>query len=399
MLRTALVIGFLAAVGPFAIDMYLPALPTVARDLGATPQAVQLTLTAYFIAFGVSQLVYGPLSDQMGRRPPLLIGLAIFLVGTLGCALAPDVASLIAARFVQGMGAATVMVIPRAIIRDLHTGPDATRMMAMIMLVISVSPMLAPLAGSGVMAVAGWRAIFAMLAVAAAASIALTLGALHETLAPADRVPARPATLIRGARRLLRDRDFMGLTAVGGFGMASFFVFIASASFVYTDTFGLSPTGFSIAFAINALGFFAASQAAADLGVRFGMGRVVAVATAGFAATAAALLVLSLAALASLPVIVALLFVANAFLGLVIPSTMVMALDPHPDVAGLASSLGGTLQMLAGGLMISVAAPFFDGTPTPMLAAIALCGAVALVAALLTLRGRPMGSRPAPTAR
>jgi DHA1 family bicyclomycin/chloramphenicol resistance-like MFS transporter len=110
MLRTALVIGFLAAVGPFAIDMYLPALPTVARDLGATPQAVQLTLTAYFIAFGVSQLVYGPLSDQMGRRPPLLIGLAIFLVGTLGCALAPDVASLIAARFVQGMGAATVMV-------------------------------------------------------------------------------------------------------------------------------------------------------------------------------------------------------------------------------------------------------------------------------------------------
>ncbi len=388
MLRIALVIGLLGAVGPFAIDMYLPALPTVAADLAASPQAVQLTLTAYFIAFGVAQLVYGPLSDQMGRRPPLLIGLAIFLAGTLGCALAPDIATLTAARFVQGVGAATVMVIPRAIIRDLHTGPEATRMMAMIMLVISISPMLAPLAGSGVMAIAGWRWIFGALGLAAGLSIALTLFALPETLAPANRVPARPGVLIGSAARLLRDRTFMGLTFVGGFGMASFFVFIASASFVYTETFGLTPTGFSIAFAINAIGFFAASQAAAALGVRFGMARVVTAAVAGFAATTALLLLATLAGVGSLPVIVALLLVANAFLGLVIPATMVMALDPHPDIAGLASSLGGTLQMLAGGLMITLAGPFFDGTPLPMVATIAVCGLLSLSAALVTLRGR-----------
>jgi DHA1 family bicyclomycin/chloramphenicol resistance-like MFS transporter len=347
MFRIALVIGLLGAVGPFAIDMYLPALPAVAADLGASTQAVQLTLTAYFIAFGVSQLVYGPLSDQMGRRPPLLIGLGIFLAGTLGCALAPDIGTLTAARFLQGLGGATVMVIPRAIIRDLHTGPEATRLMAMVMLVISVSPMLAPLAGSAVMALADWRAIFGVLALAACVSLALTVFALPETLAPEDRKPARPAALARGALRLLRSRDFMGLTLVGGFGMASFFVFLASASFVYTEAFGLTPTGFSLAFAVNALGFFAASQAAASLGARFGMGRVVSVAVTGFAACATALLLLTLAGFGSLPVIVAMLFLVNAFLGLVIPSTMVMALDPHPDIAGLASSLGGTLQMLA----------------------------------------------------
>ena len=281
MLRIALVIGLLAAVSPFAIDMYLPAMPMVAADLAASPQAVQLTLTAYFVAFGVSQLVYGPLSDQMGRRPPLLIGLGIFLAGTLGCALAPDIGALTAARVLQGIGGATVMVVPRAIIRDLYSGPEATRLMAMVMLVISVSPMLAPLAGSAVMAVASWRWIFGVLALAAAASLALTRFALTETLAPADRVPARPAPLVRGAARLLRDRAFMGLTLVGGFGMASFFVFIASASFVYTESFGLTPTGFSIAFAINAVGFFAASQAAAGLGMRFGMARVVVAATVG----------------------------------------------------------------------------------------------------------------------
>ena len=144
MARIALVIGLLGAVGPFAIDMYLPALPEVAADLGASAQATQFTLTAFFLAFGVSQLAYGPASDQFGRKPPLYVGLAIFLLGTLGCALAPTIEALIAARLVQGVGAATVMVVPRAIIRDLHSGPAATRLMAMVMLVISVSPMLAP---------------------------------------------------------------------------------------------------------------------------------------------------------------------------------------------------------------------------------------------------------------
>ena len=386
MARIALVIGLLGAVGPFAIDMYLPALPEVAAELGASAQATQFTLTAFFLAFGVSQLVYGPAADQFGRKPPLYVGLAIFLVGTLGCALAPTIGALVAARLVQGLGAATVMVVPRAIIRDLHTGPEATRMMAMVMLVISVSPMLAPLAGSGVMQVGSWRLIFAILAVAAAFSLALTGFVLPETLAPENRRPARPAELARGLKRLLRDPGFMGLTFVGGFATASFFVFIASASFVYTEEFGLTPTGFSLAFALNAIGFFGASQMAASLGERFGTARTIRTAVAAFAAITAALLALTLLGYGSLAVIVGMLFLGNAFLGLVMPTTMVMALDPHPDIAGLASSLGGTLQMLTGGAMIALAGPFFDGTAVPMVGAIAAAGALALAAAELSFR-------------
>lgn len=394
MARTALVIGLLSAVGPFAIDMYLPALPQVAADLGASAPATQFTLTAYFLAFGISQLVYGPASDQVGRKPPLYVGLAIFLLGTLGCALAPTIGALVAARFVQGIGAATVMVVPRAIIRDLHSGPDATRMMATVMLVISVSPMLAPLAGSGLMAVGSWRLIFSVLAVAAVLSLALTAFVLPETLAPENRTPARIGVLAEGAWRLLRDPVFMGLTLVGGFSMSSFFVFIASASFVYTGEFGLSPTGFSLAFALNALGFFAASQVAATLGERFGMGRVVATAVTAFAAVTIGLFLVALAGHATLPVIMAMLFLANAFLGVVIPTTMVMALDPHPDIAGMASSLGGTLQMVTGGAMMALSGQFFDGTAIPMLGAIALAGLLASATALLTFRRRA-GAAPA----
>jgi DHA1 family bicyclomycin/chloramphenicol resistance-like MFS transporter len=260
--------------------------------------------------------------------------------------------------------------------------------MAMVMLVISVSPMLAPLAGSGLMAVGSWRLIFGVLALVAAFSLCLTAFVLPETLAPENRRRARPAELARGFRRLLRDPAFMGLTLIGGFGFSSFFVFIASASFVYTEQFGLTPTGFSLAFALNAVGFFGASQMAASLGERYGMARVVATAITCFAAVTVTLLGITLVGYGSLPVIVAMLFVGNAFLGLVIPTTMVRALDPHPDIAGLASSLGGTVQMVTGGLMVALAGPFFDGTATPMVAAIAVAGVLAVSMAMLTFRVR-----------
>ena len=384
MMRSAVILGLLACVGPLSIDMYLPALPSIADGLGSTVASVQMTLTVFFLAFGAAQLVYGPVADQVGRKPPLYFGLGIFILGSIGCALAPNIETLTVARFVQGLGAAVVMVIPRAIIRDLHTGVAATRLMALIMLVISVSPMLAPLAGSGMILLAGWRAIFMLLCVAAVFSLLLTGFMLPETLKPENRVVFNTRSFLRGSKTLLTDPEFMGLTFIGGFGMASFFVFIASASFVYTGEFGLSPTGFSLAFAINALGFFAASQAAAGLGRRIGMVRMVSLAVAGFALFTIILLAIALAGHASLFVIVGLLFFANACLGLVIPTTMVLALDNHGDIAGLASSLGGTLQMVAGGVMIAVASPFFDGTATPMITAIALCGIAAFILSRLT---------------
>jgi MFS transporter, DHA1 family, multidrug resistance protein len=377
-LRPALVLGLLSAIGPFAIDMYLPAMPGIAADLGTTVQAMQGSIVAYFIAFGLAQLIYGPWADRSGRKPPLYAGIGVFIVGSIICTVAPTVEWLLAGRFVQGLGGAALMVVPRAIIRDMYTGPAATRLMAAVMMVISVSPMLAPLAGSGIMAFWDWRAIFGVLVIAALASLSILALYQPETLGPAHRQPFNLGAMRRGSVRLLTDPLFMGLTFLGGFGLASFFVFIASASFVYTGDFGLSPTEFSLAFAINAIGFFAASQAAGPLGMRYGAPQVMAWASVGFAAFTIALFALAMAGAVSLPVCIVGLFLANACLGLIIPTTMVMALDAHGDIAGLASSLGGTLQMLAGGMMIVAAGPFFDGTVAPMLGAIAVCGGLVL---------------------
>jgi DHA1 family bicyclomycin/chloramphenicol resistance-like MFS transporter len=386
LLRSALILGLLSAVGPFSIDMYLPAMPAIGESLGAPVASVQGTITAFFLAFGVSQLFYGPWADMAGRKPPLVFGLCLFAAASVACALAPDIGWLTAARFVQGLGAAVVMVIPRAVIRDLHTGHEATRLMAMIMLVISVSPMLAPLAGSLTILVFGWRAIFWLLVVGTGASLLVTLLLQPETLPPERRVPVDPRALARGAVRLLGDPVFMGLTFVGGFGMASFFVFMSSASFVYTSQYGLSPTQFSLAFAANAIGFFGASQLAAGLGQRYGAARVVFRAIWGFFAATGILAVLALTTEIGLFTLIGLLLLGNACLGLVIPTTMVMALDAHGDAAGLASSLGGTLQMLAGGATIALTAPFFDATVRPMAVAIFVCAAGALVLTLLLAR-------------
>ncbi|WP_127557846.1 multidrug effflux MFS transporter [Nioella ostreopsis] len=383
--RMALLLGLLSAVGPFAIDMYLPALPMVAEDLGASEAGVALTLTAYFLTFGIAQMIYGPMADAVGRKPPLVIGLAIFLLATVAASLAPTLGWLVAARAAQALGAATLMAVPRAVIRDMATGPDAARMMAAVMIVISISPMLAPLTGSFVMVWGGWREIFAVLGAAALISLMLVLFVLPETLPQERRQPVRLRSMAAGAKRLLTDRRFMGLTMVGGFGMASFFVFLSTASFVYTRQFGLSPTGFSIAFAVNAVGFFSASQFVGTLGRMFGMERVISVAIAGFLGATTALAVAVGLGAETLVVVVAGLFLANACLGLVIPTSMVLALDPHPDIAGLASSLGGTIQMLTGGVMIALTGLAMEATAFGMVVAIAICAGLAWLSAVISL--------------
>ncbi len=155
LVRFAVVLGLLSAIGPFAIDMYLPALPTIGADFGAGIGQVQMSLMVFFVALGAGQLVYGPFSDMFGRKLPLYIGLVLFMIGSVGCALAPSIEWLIAFRFVQGLGACAGTVVPRAVVRDLHTGPEAAKLMSLLMLVFSISPILAPLAGSGVIALGG----------------------------------------------------------------------------------------------------------------------------------------------------------------------------------------------------------------------------------------------------
>lgn len=381
-------------VGPFAIDMFLPALPRIATDLAVPETAVQNTITFYFLAYGVSQLIYGPWADMAGRKQPIYVGLSVFAVGSILASFAPTIELLVAARFIQGLGGAVTMVVPRAIIRDMYTGHEATRLMSLIMMVISVSPMLAPLAGSGIIALGGWRAVFVVLAFATLACLLLAAFAQAETLPPERRVPVNLRAMRAGASVLFRSKSFMGLTFIGAFAMASFFVFIAFAPFVYVQEFSLTPTGFSLYFAINAVGFFGASQLAGPLGQAFTARRVMLWASFGFALFTASLFALSATSGAGLTTITVFLFFANACLGVIIPTSMVAALDDHGEIAGLASSLGGTLQLLTGGVVVLIAGPFFDGTALPMIEAIALCAVVALTMSLVTLRD----TTPAPVA-
>lgn len=387
--KNAIVLGLLTAMGPLAIDMYLPALPAIAVDLRAGTAATQMTLTAFFLAFGLCQIVYGPVSDMVGRKPPLYFGLTLFTLGSIGCAVSPGIEWLIFFRFVQGLGASAAMAIPRAIIRDLHTGVEAARLMALVMLVFSVAPILAPLSGSALIVPFGWRAVFVATATLSVLGFLLVAVFLPETRPPGSRVAVGFGHALSGFGRLLRDGRFLGLTFIGGLGMSSFFAFLASSSFIYMDHFGLTPTQYSFAFSVNAIGFIGASQFAGKLGARFGMARVVNAAVWSYAVFALILFGVIAAGVDSLAVLIVLLVPAFASLGLVIPSTMVLALEDHGRIAGMASSLGGTLQMVTGGIMIVIVSLFFDGTALPMVTTIALCAMGALILSFLTLIRAP----------
>jgi len=385
-LKLALILGSLSWLGPFAIDMYLPAMPMIADDLQASASASQATLIAFFISFGASQLFYGPASDVFGRKPPIYLGLVIFCLSSIGCAMAPDIAWLIGMRFIQGVGAAAVMSIPRAVIRDRCVGNEATRLMSTIMLVIAVSPMLAPLLGSVVIAPFGWRAVFLAVAAASLLGFISTAFGLEETLPADHRRPFQLQATLRAFSTLFHDVRFLGLTFIGAMGMSSFFVFLATSSFLYQDYYGLSPVQYSLAFAVNALGFFAASQTAANLEARFGAVAVVKAGVAGFGSGALILFLLTVAGFDNFPLLVFMLFCTYAFLGLVLPTAMVLALEEHGDIAGTASSLAGTLQMMTGAAVIAVVSSGFDATPVILATTITACATVAVVLSVVALR-------------
>lgn len=392
-LQMALVLGLLSAIGPFAIDMYLPALPDIGLSLGAEVGAVQLTLTAFFLSIGLGQLLYGPVSDMVGRKPPLYAGLALFLLASIGCALATDIHTLVALRFLQGLGAAAGMAIPRAIVRDLHTGAEAARLMSLLMLVFSVSPILAPLAGSGVIALTGWRGVFWVVALAAVAGLLLVRGALDETRSEAERVDSSFGSALRAYGLLLRDRHYLGLVFIGATAMAGFFVYLAGSPFVLINHYGLSPTQYSLAFGLNAAAFIGSAQFTGALGRRFGL-----VPLAKWAVTACGLVMASLLAYYlgggdRLLVLVSLYFVASAFMGMVIPTVSVLALEAHGAIAGTASALMGTLQMICGAAAMGIVGLFANGQPLPMVVGMASGALTALVLTWITLR-KPVHASP-----
>ncbi|MBM7046603.1 MULTISPECIES: multidrug effflux MFS transporter [Rhizobium] len=375
--RMALILGLLSAIGPFAIDMYLPALPSIGKDLHAETSVVQLSLLFFFIPFAVAQLLYGPISDMWGRKLPLYIGIGLFAVASIGCALANSIEMLIAFRFVQGIGGAAGMVVPRAVVRDMHTGVQAAKLMSLLMLVFSISPILAPLTGSAVISFYGWRGVFWAVTIAAVIGLILLSTQLEETRTKADRRRSNLSSAMKAYRMLLKDGHFLAMTFIGGFGLSAFLVYLANSSFVLIEHYGLTPTEYSLAFSINAVSFFAVSQATGWLGHKFGLVRIMRIAVASFAVAMAAMVVVMAAGLNQLPVMAAFLFVGFGCLGLVIPTTGVLALEDHGEIAGTASALMGTLQFVAAAVAMTVSGLFFDGTALPMVIGIAVCALIA----------------------
>lgn len=384
--RQALVLGLVSAMGPFAIDMYLPALPSIGQSLEASMGSVQASLMSFFIALGLGQIVYGPASDMLGRKPPLYFSLSLFAVGSIGCALAPDIQTLIALRFVQGLGASAGMVIPRAIVRDLHTGVDAARLMSLLMLVFSVAPILAPLAGSLLIEWSSWRSVFWAVTLIAAVALTVLSTSLAETRPAAHRQHSTVRSAVRAYGELLRDRHFLGLVFIGAFGTASFFSFLANSPFVMIDHYGLTPRQFSLAFALNAASFIGVSQFTGKIARRFGLVKMVKFAVTGYALVMALLLLQNLLGLDRLDLLIILMFIGFGFLGLVVPAASVLALEAHGAIAGTASALMGTLQFATGALVMAVISQFVDGSPLPMIAGISGSSLVALSLAWLTLR-------------
>lgn len=387
-LRIAIVLGLISAIGPFAIDMYLPALPTIGADLGASPLAVQMSLVVVFLAFAIGPLIIGPWADIYGRKPVLYGGLVVFAIASVGAALAQSVEWLIVFRLLQGLGGATGMVVPRAVVRDLHTGPEATRLMSLLMLVFSVSPILAPLTGSVIIDAFGWRGVFWAVTVASVLAVVLMMVGLEETRPAEQRGGSSFAAAWKGYRLLSVDRNFLGLTLIGGFGLSSFFVYLANSSFVIIDHYGMSPSQYSLFFSVNAVSFFGVSQISGWMTEKYGLRRTIRLAVYGFASVMIAMWAIMATGFESLALMTVALFIGYGTLGLVIPTSSVLAMEEHGEIAGTASALMGTLHMITGVAAMTVSGFFVNGLPLPMMTGIAACAAIALLLTLVTLKPR-----------
>jgi MFS transporter, DHA1 family, multidrug resistance protein len=378
--RLALILGALTAVGPLAIDMYLPALPTIAREFGTAASVVQSSLAAYFIGIAIGQAFYGPLSDRLGRKPSLYLGLALFMVSSIGCAQAGSVNALIAFRFLQALGGCAPIVVPRAIVRDHFDQAGSVRMLSVLMLVMGLAPILAPLIGGQLLVHFGWRAVFWLLTVYAAVWLTVVALLLPESLPSARRLRQPIKDVLMVYRALARDRRFMGYALSGALIFAGLLAYISGSPYVFIELFDVAPERYGFFFGTNALGIIAASQVNRWLVGRVDTQRILNI-VLPVAMTAGLVLVVDASSgLGGFPGILVPLFFYIACHGFVLPNTTALAMAPHGKVAGSASALLGTLQFVLGALAGSLISAFANGTAVPMAAVVAGCGTTAFFA-------------------
>lgn len=385
-----LTLAALSAFGPVSLDLYLPAFPEIAQSLGVSTGDVQLTFAACLLGLGLGQLVYGPLSDRFGRKPPLVAGLVLYVVASLLCAAAPSLGALASLRFVQGLGGCAGLVIARAIVRDGFDGPELTRSFSIIASVSMVAPLLAPSAGALVLRAASWRVLFLVIAVFGAACLVAALR-LPETHPRDRRTEQGLLASLRGYGRLLGNRAFVLPASIAALGSGTLLAYISSSSVVVMTTYGAGPGAFALVFALLALCFIA--------GIRLNLvllrHRAVHQLLRLYVAVEAAALVVLLALLevrAPLWAVLAALAVVKACLGGVFPNATAESMQPFKRTAGSASALLGTLQFAVGGVVAGVLAAIALAPGVEMAGSMLILATLSLV--LVALPPRPSGDEP-----
>jgi DHA1 family bicyclomycin/chloramphenicol resistance-like MFS transporter len=388
-----ILLGALSGLTALSVDMSLPALPRLTAVFATTPDRAQLTLSVFLIGFAVGQLFYGPLSDRFGRRPVLLAGLAIYALGGFGCALSASIDQLVAFRLLQGIGGGVGRVMAPAIVRDAFKAQDGAKILSHITQVVALAPLVAPMIGGLLLAVADWRAIFLVLAACGAAILAATAMTFAETSRYRDASATRLDVLLRNYVAFLSERACLGYMLINCCVFAGLFSYISGSSFVFIEVFGVSSQVYGVLFGLTALAFMVGAAVNARLVRRHPPQRllrvgILVVLAGGMTLFAGALLVPGIPGV-MLPMMV---FVFG--MGLVMPNATAAAMEPMPHMAGLAASLLGASQMAAGSLAGYLVNRFYDKTPLAMASGIALAALGAFLIHLLLIR-RATSSSPA----
>lgn len=353
-LRMIVVLGALVALGPLTIDMYLPALPRIADELGVSSSVAQLTLTGTLAGLALGQLIVGPLSDSLGRRRPLMAGIALHMLASLLCLFAPNITVLSLARGLQGMGAAAAAVVAVAVVGDLFEDTAAATVMSRLMLILGVAPIVAPSLGAAVLLKASWHWVFAMLIVMAGALLLVAALALPETLPMRNRRPLQVRSIAATYLSLLRDLRFVVLVVVGALGMAGLFAYIAGAAFVLQGRHGLDQQSFALVFGAGAIAFVAATQLNVVLLRRFSPQRILLGALAAATFVGAIFIALSVTHTGGIYGFLVPVWAVLAMMGFVIPNAPAVALSRHHEAAGTAAALLGAAQFGVGAAIAPV---------------------------------------------
>jgi MFS transporter, DHA1 family, multidrug resistance protein len=380
-----LVIGSLSAFGPLSLDMYLPAFPDMAGDLSTSASRIQLTLTSCLLGLAIGQVFAGPLSDVLGRRIPLVVGLLAFAVLSILCLAAPSVEILIGLRFLQGMAGAAGIVLARAVVRDLYSGAALAQFFSLVMMVNGMAPILAPVIGGQLLRFTTWHGVFLVLAVFSLALLLAVLLWLPETLPAERRQTGGISPMIAAFRVLLTDRLFMGYGLSAGLAFGAMFAYIAGSSFVIQNIYDVSPQAYSLMFGANALGIVTMSQINARVVRRAGPRKMMTVGLIGSATGGLSLLSVVLLDVGLVGILVA-LFIVVSSIGFIAPNTAALAMANYPDSAGSASALIGLLQFSIGGLVAPLAGIGGEDTALPMATLIACLGVGSLIVSRLLTR-------------